>query len=309
MRPSDATHNHTIGEEERLRFYLGKLAEVQGVLPSIEISAEHKLGRPCHYSKHDRHEDVIPNYRTDLLRLLAHTKRDRLCFLCGDTIYTGETYPVLVKTRDSHDDQSNGVICSLQSKRHWNLTFSDIPWKKKTSDYFWRGADTGKYSDNNQRLSFVESYFSDRVGFSKYEQNFSRSPDRYLQKYLLGSVPRREIMQYKYQVVLEGNDKASNLNWVLHSNSVPIMSRPKYHSWLCESYLKPGVHYVEVDEDFSDFDDEITWCQENDDLAKEIAMNGKRFMSQFLSVEREALIEQKLIESVDQIYAESQSRL
>jgi len=182
------------------------------------------------------------------------------------------------------------------------LKFSDIAWEEKIDDFFWRGADTGRVSYDNQRLHFVEKHFSGRVGFSFYEQNFKRSPDRYLKEYLLGPLRTGDVMKYKYQVVLEGNDKASNLNWTLLSNSVVIMSRPKYHSWLCEEYLVPGVHYVEVARDFSNFEQKLAWCKENDALAKEIAINGTRFVQQFLYKERETQIEKKLIESVDQIY-------
>ena len=92
------------------------------------------------------------------------------------------------------------------------------------------------------------------------------------------SVPQQ--LGYKYIVCISGNDRASNTNWVVASNSVPIFAKPRFHSWVCEPWLKPNVHYVEVKEDFSDFPEKIEWCQAHDKECEEIDRNGKELMEQ-----------------------------
>jgi hypothetical protein len=47
------------------------------------------------------------------------------------------------------------------------------------------------------------------------------------------------MVQFKYLVVVSGMDKATNLNWVLWTDSVPLMSPPADESWLCEGWLEP----------------------------------------------------------------------
>ena len=41
----------------------------------------------------------------------------------------------------------------------------------------------------------------------------------------------------------------------MSSNSVAVMPRPKYESWFMEGRLQPGVHYIEIKDDYSDLED------------------------------------------------------
>ena len=107
-----------------------------------------------------------------------------------------------------------------------------------------------------------------------------------------------DLLKYKYLPVVYGNDKSSSLGWVMASNSVPIMPVPRYHSWMCESFLEPGVHYVEVKRDFSDMIEKIEWCKQNDAECKKIAENGKQFMLQFMNTTQEQYIELQVVTSM-----------
>ena len=40
----------------------------------------------------------------------------------------------------------------------------------------------------------------------------------------------------------------------MSSNSVAVMPRPKYESWFMEGRLQPGVHYIEIKDDYSDLE-------------------------------------------------------
>ena len=104
------------------------------------------------------------------------------------------------------------------------------------------------------------------------------------------------MKMYKYLPVIDGNDKSSSLGWVMASNSVPVMPRPRFHSWMCEPWMIAGVHYVEVKADWSDFEERLDWCRHNDEECKKIAENGKIFMMQFMNQTQETYIEQKLTE-------------
>lgn len=56
----------------------------------------------------------------------------------------------------------------------------------------------------------------------------------------------REHLDYKFIMAIEGNDVASNLKWVMSSNSLAVMPRPTCETWFMEGTLIPDYHYIEV---------------------------------------------------------------
>ena len=110
-------------------------------------------------------------------------------------------------------------------------------------------------------------------------------------------------LKYKYIPVLDGNDKASCLNWILASTSVPLMPKPRFHSWLCEKYLEAGKHYVELKQDYSDLEEKLNWCINNDKECKYIGWHGAIFMRENFNAHQEELAEKLLMHSVDEIYS------
>ena len=69
----------------------------------------------------------------------------------------------------------------------------------------------------------------------------------------------REHLDYKFIMALEGNDVASNLKWVMSSNSLAVMTRPTCETWFMEGTLVDVYHYVEVKEDFSDLPEKLQY--------------------------------------------------
>ena len=43
-----------------------------------------------------------------------------------------------------------------------------------------------------------------------------------------------EQLEYKFVLCLEGNDVATNLKWVMSSNSLAVMPKPRYETWFME---------------------------------------------------------------------------
>jgi len=245
---------------------------------------------------------IHPNtaYPMDVVRYLKCAAGRKLIIQCGDSPYTSPArWPVLVKTRDTRYSSNNhGVIANLNSMRHWGDVFkhTDIPWNSKLNEFVWRGADTG---GDGHRLRFVTKYGpSHNVGFSGFVQDALESPYLYSTQMIKKVIPVDEMLKYKYLPVIDGNDKSSSLGWVMASNSVPLMPEPRFHSWVCEPWLKAGEHYVVLKDDYSDFEEKLQWCRDNDDKCKEIATNGKEFMLQFTNPLRESYLEEKLIDRV-----------
>ena len=61
-----------------------------------------------------------------------------------------------------------------------------------------------------------------------------------------------------------------------------------------EGALEPYVHYVPLKDDFSDLDDIVAWCENNDDKCKEISVNARKHMEQFMDEDNEFLLHKLL---------------
>ena len=115
------------------------------------------------------------------------------------------------------------------------------------------------------------------VGFSKICQGKEAYID-----YVKNQMSVIEMLQYKYILSVQGNDKDSGLNWKLNSNSLILMTKPTVSSWLMETTLIPNVHYVLLKDDFSDLKEKFEWCEKNQEKCKQIIKNANTFMNQFI---------------------------
>lgn len=281
--------------DERLDFYINNTKAISEPKEGQDI-----FDKPFFFAP-NRELKSRKSYDKDILRYVGFSEYKKLWFQCGDDPYIGPEYPVLVKTRDTLDKDSKGIIGNLNSVRHWCLHKDTTPWEDKKNGFIWRGSDTGYDKIKNPRIEFVKKFHEDYdVGFAQYVQNYKYDSNIYLNEYVKGFKSPKEIMSYKYLPIIDGNDKSSSLNYILFSDCVPIMPKPRFHSWLCEKFLLPDVHYVECKPDFSDFLDLVEWCRSNDEKCKKIAENGRYFIEKnFLNASNEDKIEQEIIKYIE----------
>jgi hypothetical protein len=97
-------------------------------------------------------------------------------------------------------------------------------------------------------------------------------------------------LKFKFVISLEGNDVATNLKWIMLSNSVCFMRKPRVESWFMEGSLIPNHHYVLLDDEFSDLEDKINYYTKHTDKAMAIIKNANQYAMQFLDTRREKLI-------------------
>ena len=103
------------------------------------------------------------------------------------------------------------------------------------------------------------------------------------------------MLKYKFLLSLEGNDVATNLKWILLSNSVVLMAKPTKCSWFMEDMLIPFTHYVPLNDDCSNIEEMYNWCMDNLDKCKVISQNATSFMKKFLNDENEKYILNKVL--------------
>jgi hypothetical protein len=90
----------------------------------------------------------------------------------------------------------------------------------------------------------------------------------------------KDQLKYKFIFSVEGNDVASNLKWILNSNSLCFMQKPTIETWAMEGLLEAGVHYVELNNDFSNLESQYLYYLKNPEKAKSIIRNANKFINQ-----------------------------
>lgn len=216
-----------------------------------------------------------------------------------DTLYGDVTEvpdrPTILKSRPVEGDNANSVLMNLDRLRHYALFHDPLSWREKKPLAVWRGV-----SNNPLRTALIDRHadspFCD-VGFTGARDNTApgyKSP-----------IPQTGQFAYRYILSIEGNDVATNLKWVMASNSICLMPKPRFETWFMEGQLKAGEHYVEVRDDFSDLEEKIGMLEQNPERAAEIIRNANHHVEQFFDPERERLVSlltlQKYFEATQQL--------
>jgi len=176
-------------------------------------------------------------------------------------------------------DNSNAVIINMDRVRHFIFINDKKPFREKLDAAIFRG----KVKDKPNRLLFMEMFYGDRrvdVG----------SIDCVKEQWQRPKMSLYDHLRYRYIMSLEGNDVASNLKWVMSSNSIAVMPRPRYETWFMEGRLKPDYHYIEVKPDYSDLKQKMDYYTAHSDEAESIISHAHEWVSQFRDARRERLI-------------------
>lgn len=223
-------------------------------------------------------------YFFDLRKIIKGFCPDlEFCFINGDVTHVPPT-PCFVKSRPIEGNRSNSVLLKLNAVRHYQFVDDPLPFDKKKDNLVWRG--DGFWS---HREAFIEQYFQHPlcdISRCDYHKAHAASNMATFDPFM----PIREQLKSKFIVSLEGRDVATNLKWILASNSVCIMPKPKFETWFMEGLLQPGVHYVEIRDDYQDLLEKLHYYLDRPDEAKQIIHNANQWVTPFKNVQREHLL-------------------
>ena len=255
---------------------------------------------PNEYLVHRQNKPILiyeKNYEIEKIRMIHfcyNLKYEKPFMFIANDGFDNCGFPCFQKTRTIENHSKLSILLKLEYFRHWApfYTYNDnIKWEDKKNELIYRGAPTG----TGDRINFVSKYYKEwNVGLSCVLQHHGDK----LNYLLKPSLTINDFYNYKYIISIEGNEKDSGINWKLASNSLVMMKPPIFESWLMESYLKPFVHYVPLNDDFSNLDEMYNWCLNNDDKCREIVKNANSFMNNFKDVETE----EKLINEIKNNY-------
>lgn len=195
----------------------------------------------------------------------------------GDVSHTF-SQPCICKSRPilPPDMPNNNILLNLNKVRHFLWIKDAFLWEQKEPRILFRGDVQRK----PHRELFVRMWQNHPMCDVKEG----------------GGMSLYDHLKYRYIMSLEGNDVASNLKWVMSSNSVAVMPRPKYETWFMESRLRPDYHYIEISADYHDLIDKINYYEAHPEEAKAIVEHAHKWVEQFWNKEREDLISLLVLE-------------
>jgi hypothetical protein len=224
-------------------------------------------------------------YHLDLDKhLRAFDEHLRLRYAFGDVIDV-PAEPSFVKSRPIEGDNRNAVLMRLDEARHFVFVRDRLSFEGKRDGLVWRGA-IHRSNTRERRLAFLER-FHRHPSFDVGHVNHDHVGLESLSK------PRLSIdeqLRYKFVLSLEGNDVATNLKWIMSSQSVAVTCKLRYETWFMEGQLQPGVHYIQVADDFSDLQAKLDHYLAHPDEALRIVAAANAWVEQFKDPDRERLL-------------------
>ena len=196
----------------------------------------------------------------------------RFSYLFGD-VNTEPAVPTFVKSRPI--GTVNGVIMKLNQVRHFRFVNDTKRFTEKRDQLVCRFF----LSPNQpQRVRFLEALANHPlcdIGL------INTHPDATEAQWKKPFMTLPEMLNYKFIACIEGNDVATSLKWVMASNSVAVMPKPKFETWFMEGTLRGDYHYIEVKDDYSDLIEKLTYYIAHPDEVETIIRHAHEHVEQF----------------------------
>ena len=190
--------------------------------------------------------------------------------------------PSLTKSRPISDNNENSILLKWNKIRHFTYVKKDKSFDAKKNKMVWRGK---VHKPQPHRIRFFEMYYNHPMCNIKCvnKNDFSSN---WLGKRMTIS----EQLDYKFILSIEGIDVASNLKWVMSSNSLAVMPEPKFETWFMEGKLIPNFHYIRINDDYSNLEEQLNYYISKPKKAKEIIKNANEYVMPFKNKRSEDLI-------------------
>jgi lipopolysaccharide core biosynthesis protein lpsA len=280
------------GYQQRMATLKAEMSEEQLAALEARVTYYCKLSAPVVLSREKHIRDLrspkSPKaYYFDTYRYARYfDENNAIDFVFGDVIHTPETAS-LVKSRPIGDGNENSVLLKLDEPRHYIRIVGDQPFRQKKNLLIGRGAIYQQH-----RFDFYDKYFGHQLcdlgsvgkkGIGKAEW----------EKPKMGL---KEHLDYKFVLSLQGNDVATNLKWIMSSNSVAVMPKPTIETWFMEGTLVGGVHYIEIAADYSDLEAQLEYYIAHPEACEAIIKNAQQHTAAFWNKKTEELCHLMVLE-------------
>ena len=280
------------GYQQRMATLKAEMSEEQLAALEARVTYYCKLSAPVvlsgeKYIRDLRSPKSPKAYYFDTYRYARYfDENNAIDFVFGDVIHTPERAS-LVKSRPIGDGNENSVLLKLDEPRHYIRIVGDQPFRHKKNLLIGRGAIYQQH-----RFDFYDKYFGHQLcdlgsvgkkGIGKAEW----------EKPKMGL---KEHLDYKFVLSLQGNDVATNLKWIMSSNSVAVMPKPTIETWFMEGTLVGGVHYIEIAADYSDLEAQLEYYIAHPEACEAIIKNAQQHTAAFWNKKTEELCHLMVLE-------------
>jgi len=243
-----------------------------------------------HESNIEKLNEICPIHGTYSLDMLEYTRffpqEYKLAYEFGDVTHVPDI-PSIVKSRPVADND-NSILMKLDKVRHFYFTNDIVKFEDKDNKIVWRGA-----AHQSHRIKFLEKFYGHSNLFDVGSFNKGNEDSQYAASFMTID----EQLESKFILSIEGNDVATNTKWIMSSNSLCFMTKPKFETWFMEGELQPNYHYVLVEDDYSDLEEKVQHYIDNPTEAKYIISNANKYTEQFLDKKSEDWLNLKVLET------------
>jgi hypothetical protein len=218
-------------------------------------------------------------YYYDLKEFTRYFDPDLLIDLQFGDLNKVPRVPSIVKARPIAGDNRNGVLFKLNKFRHFHMPADDVAFADKLPLAVWRG------KLNNPIRTLLLEVARD-LPFCDVGTPKPTAVPEYRKPYL--SIAQQ--LRYRYVISLEGNDVATNLKWIMSSNSLCLMPPPTSETWFAEKQIEANVHYAPLEPDFSDIAERVRYFERHPAEAKRIIAAANAYCRKFADERAEQAI-------------------
>ncbi|KAK7048283.1 CAP10 domain-containing protein [Favolaschia claudopus] len=214
--------------------------------------------------------------------------------------FTTDLWPLLSSTKIS--PCFSDILFPSQyfyRKSRWSpkLPPNNITWDERKPQLYWRGASNGGHiiGDNYHlfprfRLVELGSKHPELLdvkmtGFPKGHCGKDCDSSRIVQEYgiTLKNVPRKDILQYKYLLDIDGNTFSGRFLMWLKSGSL-VFKLTAFEEYF-NNWIRPYEHYIPVT-DVDDLVEKVKWAISHESEARRIQEAGKMFTERIMTDEQ-----------------------
>jgi hypothetical protein len=153
-----------------------------------------------------------------------------------------------------------------------------VKWEDKINMCVWRGNivngnpynffDPDNKDNLNPRSYFKKLYDEKKINNMNYSSEYTTIAEQ---------------LKYKYILDIDGwSSTWDGTFWKLYSGSVLLKQKSIWKQWYYDELIE-WVHYVPIENDFSNLNEQIEWCMNNDEKCKEISINSRKFVLEKLN--------------------------
>ncbi len=229
-------------------------------------------------------KDKHTNYFFDLFKVVRYFPAHlRFAYEFGD-VTEEPIVPAFVKSRPVSEPHltSTAVLLKLNAVRHFHFVPDSRPFRNKANRLVSRNV-----VRQPQRQLFLEKCFGHPLcDVGQINSDTVAGHPEWVKPYL---TPQEQLAN-KFIACIEGNDVATNLKWVMASNSLAVMPRPRFETWFMEGTLIPNYHYVEVASDYSDLFERLQYYIDHPEEAETIIHHAHEYVARFRDKKLERLV-------------------